>query len=208
VTDIQTEEVREFQKRVMSFPDCERLLDCVNCGACTASCGSKNFMKFGPRSMIRFIVNGEIEQVKTAEDPWLCIECFMCEIKCPKEVRPVHIMRAIREIQFEDNNYPEVASRVMKAKKVQKVFADQLTKNGRLSEFHSALDVKGIIGSMNYSTIATGLDLILHGRIKIKELIKTGLTFTLAGSSYKVEDEESRDQVHRLMEEFYTVNLE
>ena len=204
---IQTKEVKEFQERVMSFPDCEKLMDCVNCGACTASCGSKNFMKHGPRSMIRFIVNGDLEEVKTAEDPWLCIECFMCEIKCPREVRPVHIMRALREIQFEDNNYPEIASRVMKAKKLQKIFADQLSKNGRLSEFHAALDYKGIFGSMNYPTIATALDLIFHGRIKLKELVKTGITFTLAGSSYKIEDDKSRDQVHRLMEKFYTVNV-
>jgi heterodisulfide reductase subunit C len=208
VKEIQTEIVKKFQKRVITYPDCEHLMDCVNCGACTASCGSKNFMKFGPRSMIRFIVNGELDQVKTAEDPWLCIECFMCEIKCPKEVRPVHIMRAIREIQFEDNDHPDLASKVMKAKKVQKVFAEQLTKNGRLSEFHSAIDVKGILGSISYSTIATGFDLILHHRIKLKELIKTGLTLTLAGSSYKVENEESRDQVHRLMEKFYTVNVD
>lgn len=206
VRKIQTEAIKQFQDRVMTYPDCERLMDCVNCGSCTASCGSKNFMKFGPRAMIRFIVNGDIEEAKTAEDPWLCIECFMCEIKCPKEVRPVHIMRALREIQFEDNE-PEVAKRVVKAKKLQKIFVNQISRNGRLSEFHAALDYKGIFGSMNLPTITTGLDLVRTGRIKLRELLRTGITFTLAGSSYKIEDEKARDQVHRLMEEFYTVNV-
>ena len=115
-------------------------------------------------------------------------------------------MRALREIQFEENE-PEVAKRVVKAKKLQKIFVDQISKNGRLSEFHAALDYKGIFGSINLPTITLSLDLIRTHRIKLKELLRTGLTFTLAGSTYKIENEKSRDQVHRLMDKFYTVNV-
>jgi heterodisulfide reductase subunit C len=188
----------------MSFPFADKLMDCVNCGTCTASCGSKDFMEYGPRGIIRGIITGNIEEVRASLDPWHCIQCFMCEIKCPRDVKPVYVMRALKEIELEDDGYSEIAKKVHSAKKLQKIFVNQIKKNGRISEFQTALAYKGILGSMKELDI--GIKLLRTNRLKLKTMIKYGITFGTA-SDIRMPNEHAREQVRRLMEKFYSVNV-
>lgn len=196
-----TKEATEFQQKIMSYPNTSNLMACLNCGTCTASCPSSDFMEFGPRAMIRGIITGDVEDVRRSPDPWKCVQCFMCDIKCPRDVRPVYVMRALKEIAMEENNVPEIKNLVSKEKKLQKIFVKQIKKSGRISEFHTAVDYKGLIGSAKEMDL--GLELLLTGRIKIKNVIKYGLTFG-QGAESQMPNIEARDQVRRMMERFYT----
>ena len=193
-------EAIEFQQKVMSFPNTENLMACVNCGTCTASCPSSDFMAYGPRAMIRGIITGNVDEVRKSEDPWKCVQCFMCEIKCPRDVKPVYIMRALKEIAYNENGYPETKNLVSKERKLQKIFVKQIKKSGRISEFHTALSYKGLLGSAKEMDL--GLELLFTGRIKIKNVLKYGLTFG-QGAESKMPNPEARDQVRRMMERFY-----
>ena len=86
-------------------------------------------------------------------------------------------------------------------KKLQKIFVKQIKKSGRISEFHTALSYKGLLGSALEMDL--GLELLLTGRIKIKNVIKYGITFG-QGAESSMPNPEARDQVKRLMERFYT----
>lgn len=193
-------DVIEFQKKVMNYPNAENLMACLNCGTCTASCPSSEFMTFGPRAMIRGIITGNIDEVRKSHDPWMCVQCFMCEVKCPRDVKPVYIMRALKEIAITDNDYSETKGLVRTEKKLQKIFVKQIKNAGRISEFHTALSYKGLLGSAMEMDL--GLELLLTGRIKIKNVIKYGLTFG-QGTESAMPNPKARDQVRRLMERFY-----
>jgi heterodisulfide reductase subunit C len=185
----------------MSFPFADKIFDCLNCGTCTASCGSKDFMEYGPRGIIRGIVTGNIEEVRASLDPWNCIQCFMCEIKCPRDVNPVYVMRALKEIAMQDDGYPEIHKKVKNAKKLQKIFVNQIKSSGRISEFQTALKYKGILGSMMELDI--GIGLMKTGRLKLQTMIKYGISFGTAADT-KMPNEHARNQVKRMMEQFYT----
>ena len=199
-----TAEVRQFQDRVTSYPFTDKLFDCVSCGTCTASCGSKDYMEYGPRGIIRGLIIGNIDEVRASLDPWNCIQCFMCEVKCPRDVKPVYIMRALREIAFEDDDYPDIHKKVKNAKKLQKIFVKQIKNNGRISEFQTALKYKGILGSI--PELDLGIGLLKTGRLKLQNMVKFGISFGTAADS-KMPNEHARDQVKRLMKKFYTVDL-
>ena len=124
----------------------------------------------------------------------------MCEIKCPRDVKPVYIMRALKEIAYNENGYPETKNLVSKERKLQKIFVKQIKKSGRISEFHTALSYKGLLGSAKEMDL--GLELLFTGRIKIKNVLKYGLTFG-QGAESKMPNPEARDQVRRMMERFY-----
>ena len=114
---------------------------------------------------------------------------------------PVFIMVALKVIAYNENDFGEIKSLVRSERKLQKIFVKQIKKSGRVSEFHTALDYKGLLGSAKEMDL--GLELLLTGRIKIKNVMKYGLTFG-QGADSKMPNPKARDQVRRMMERFYS----
>jgi hypothetical protein len=114
-------------------------------------------------------------------------------------------MKALREIAFDDKEKEYGHNKkISKEKKLQKIFVNQIKNNGRISEMQTALQYKGLLGSAG--ELSTGLDLLKTGRIKLGYMIKYGITFGKAAEQ-KMPDKKSREQVKRLMEEFYTTQI-
>jgi heterodisulfide reductase subunit C len=58
---------------------------CVQCGACTSACAvSRATKRFNPRLLIYAAKKGLITE---REDIWLCLNCHICEARCPNSVR-------------------------------------------------------------------------------------------------------------------------
>jgi heterodisulfide reductase subunit C len=58
---------------------------CVQCGACTSACAvSRATKRFNPRLLIYAAKKGLITEY---EDIWLCLNCHICEARCPNSVK-------------------------------------------------------------------------------------------------------------------------
>jgi heterodisulfide reductase subunit C len=96
----------EFVQRVASTPGGERILDCYACGTCSASCPIRAIdEEFNPRRIIRLALLGLKEEVLTSDFIWLCTGCYICQERCPQDVRITDLMMAFRNVATEEG-YP------------------------------------------------------------------------------------------------------
>jgi len=73
---------------------------CIGCGRCSASCPMSDFMDFFPHRFVSLLNKNEEKLLAESEAPWLCLSCFTCEERCPKNVKPGRILDAIRQISL------------------------------------------------------------------------------------------------------------
>jgi heterodisulfide reductase subunit C len=74
----------------------QNILQCYQCGECSAGCPMSAEMDVLPNTVIRLIQLGQEQAVMAAESPWVCASCFTCFVRCPKGVDIAKIMEAIR----------------------------------------------------------------------------------------------------------------
>lgn len=109
---LETDENNEknFQENVLTKEQLAKptkLADCIMCGACFSDCISRSFDEnfTGPASLAkvyRFVTDPRdkagLERVDglTALGLWSCTHCFFCVSQCPKDVRPLDAISALR----------------------------------------------------------------------------------------------------------------
>lgn len=73
---------------------------CVQCGACSAICpGVKAGFPLLCRSLIRSLLNGNLEEIIEETSSWGCQACNRCTEVCPQGVRPQEVVFAFRRYQ-------------------------------------------------------------------------------------------------------------
>ncbi|RLC64021.1 MAG: heterodisulfide reductase [Chloroflexi bacterium] len=73
------------------------LLDCNQCGKCSAGCPVVAAMDLLPSQVIRLAQLG-MEEVLESNTIWICASCLTCVTRCPKEVDLPRLMEALRQI--------------------------------------------------------------------------------------------------------------
>ena len=74
----------------------QNILQCYQCGECSAGCPMSADMDVLPNQIIRLIQLGQEGLVMAAESPWVCASCFTCYVRCPKGVDIAKLMEAVR----------------------------------------------------------------------------------------------------------------
>jgi quinone-modifying oxidoreductase, subunit QmoC len=104
--------------RIQSFLDdyCDdvaTLTACLQCGACTASCGLTDEGSLFPRREVTFVQLGL--EARLVRDPaiWHCYGCSDCSTRCPSGARPGNIMAALRRIAIERFAFPRFLARAI-----------------------------------------------------------------------------------------------
>ena len=69
---------------------------CMKCGKCSASCPSANFMDILPHRFVRSVRDGSLFDLMEANTIWLCLSCFICTERCPRDVEPAKLIEAVR----------------------------------------------------------------------------------------------------------------
>ncbi len=89
----------------------EALKSCYQCGLCTATCPWSQVRTFLTRKLIHESQLGlsDLEN----EDIWLCATCNACVSRCPRGVKIIDIMRALRRIGVEWGATPKSLKTVM-----------------------------------------------------------------------------------------------
>jgi len=88
-------------------------------------------MDVQPNQIVRLVQMDQVDKAMRTEAIWLCVSCQTCTTRCPKSVNCAGIMDALRQLSVENGvECPGVRRTVI----FQKVFLDNIRRNGRLKE--------------------------------------------------------------------------
>lgn len=134
---------REFVKQVT--PEWEKLLSCIQCGTCSASCPTAYAMDYTPRQLWQMVRLGMEKEVLASQTFWLCTTCKSCQVRCPRDIPIMDTMVALKEYAFQkDINVPEGM----------KMFGDTITNQYNISGDDNAAR---LIWSENLARIPRGV---------------------------------------------------
>ena len=71
---------------------------CMKCGKCTASCPAFDEMEYHPHQFVDMVENGRIEELMNSKGIYLCLSCFACIERCPRNVQPGKLIDAARQV--------------------------------------------------------------------------------------------------------------
>lgn len=84
-------------------PDREKLLTCIQCGTCTASCPTAYAMDYTPRQLCRLVQVGLRDEALHSRTFWLCTNCYSCTIRCPRGIALTETMAAMKRLAIAEN---------------------------------------------------------------------------------------------------------
>ena len=85
----------ELHREIAEFGN-QDMMQCINCGNCTAVCSLSGDDAVFPRKTIRYIQLGLEDRLKASTEPWLCYYCGECSETCPQQANPGEIMMTMR----------------------------------------------------------------------------------------------------------------
>jgi heterodisulfide reductase subunit C len=106
-----------------------RLDSCIQCGTCGGSCPSAADMDHTPRMLFAMARAGLRDAVLRSNTPWMCVSCYFCTVRCPKEIHIPDVMYAIKSIAAREGVAPEAT-----AADFSKTFVDNIHRYGRSYE--------------------------------------------------------------------------
>lgn len=106
VVDISRSDTR-FLRTLARELGASDLSKCFQCGVCVASCPVREIeATFNPRRIMKLSKLGLKDIVLQSEFIWLCSMCFMCQERCPQDVRPPDVMTVLRNIAAKEGIAP------------------------------------------------------------------------------------------------------
>jgi len=107
----------------------EKMLSCIQCGTCTASCPAAPAMDLSPRRMWRMVQLGMTEEVLRSKSIWLCSLCYTCHVRCPRGIPLTETITRLKELAIERGIVSSPQSGAF-----YRTFADVMRRYGRMRE--------------------------------------------------------------------------
>ncbi len=123
-------ELRTFVERQSG----QNVLDCYQCGKCSAGCPADYAMDLGPRRIMRAIQLGLKKEVLESSTIWLCLSCETCSARCPAKIEIARIMESLRWLAETEKSKPAEKN----IKTFHRVFLGVVERFGRLHELSLA----------------------------------------------------------------------
>lgn len=83
---------------------------CYQCIKCTSGCPiSRQLEGFNPHVFVAMTRMGFIDELINDRTIWGCVTCLTCKERCPQDVAPSDIIRALTQLAFEKGIDPPVA---------------------------------------------------------------------------------------------------
>ena len=102
---------------------------CIQCGTCGGSCPSASDMDHTPRMLFAMVRAEMRDEVLRSNTPWMCVSCYLCAVRCPKEIHIPDVMYAIKSIAVREGVAPETT-----AGDFSRTFVDNIHRYGRSFE--------------------------------------------------------------------------
>ncbi|MFH1262921.1 MAG: 4Fe-4S dicluster domain-containing protein [Pseudomonadota bacterium] len=103
---------------------------CYQCGNCSAGCPMAGKGDLLPHQVFRHLQIDSDEPLRSVQ-PWLCVGCQTCAVRCPQELDLSLVMDALRAEAEKAGTVPAEARRM---REFNRIFVDQVMSGGRLSE--------------------------------------------------------------------------
>jgi heterodisulfide reductase subunit C len=84
----------------------QKILQCYQCGKCSAGCPAAYVMDLGPRQIMRTIQLGLKEEALGSSTIWLCVFCQTCSARCPAEIDIARVMESLRWLAAAEKSQP------------------------------------------------------------------------------------------------------
>jgi len=144
-------------------PDREKLLTCIQCGTCTASCPTAYAMDYTPRQLWRLIQLGLKEEVLTSNSFWLCTACYSCTLRCLRGIACTETMSTLKRMAVSMG-----MEKVSSSARFYEAFRDTVRRHGRLHEVELMATFFGRakrLGAMGYTRL--GFTLWRKGKVSL-----------------------------------------
>jgi len=110
----------------------QRLLSCIQCGTCSATCPLSHYMDFTPRRIIAMTREGFKDEVLNSLTIWLCASCYSCTVQCPRQIHITDVMYTLKREAMARGVHPKHHPIPVLAQE----FFNQVRRNGRNTESH------------------------------------------------------------------------
>ncbi len=97
---ISRDKVRSDFVRLVNEISGQNVLNCYQCGRCSAGCPLTFAMDILPSQVIRLVQLGLEEEALGTNTPWVCASCMTCFARCPRGVDLAKVMEALRAIKL------------------------------------------------------------------------------------------------------------
>ncbi|MFQ6053226.1 MAG: 4Fe-4S dicluster domain-containing protein, partial [Candidatus Bathyarchaeia archaeon] len=94
-----------FSRRIIDLGG-EGLYRCFQCATCSGSCPPGRVSPFRIRRLIRQAQLGLRGELLPTPDPWMCTQCFRCYERCPRDVKILELVLALRRWMVEKEAAP------------------------------------------------------------------------------------------------------
>lgn len=138
------------------------MVDCYQCGKCSAGCPMVDYMDLMPNAVMRNVQLGLRERVLGCKTIWLCASCETCTTRCPQEIDIARVMDTLREISLQSG----LANPAMKdVTYFHEVFLRSVRKNGRLYEAGMMISYKIGRPAHLFEDSVTGMQIVAKGKL-------------------------------------------
>ena len=158
-----TSELHPFLAEVMTVRGGKDVLECYQCGTCSASCPALQDMTHGPRRLMYMIQNGMEKEVLSSPDIWRCVSCYSCMSRCPRGIEITVLFSELRRLAVQKGYVEDKEAQFGQA------FTVTLAQHGRMFEpelltryYLRTWDVKGMLGM-----IGPGLKMLTKGKVTL-----------------------------------------
>lgn len=142
----------------------EKMLSCIQCGTCTASCPAAPAMDLSPRKMWRMVQLGLTEEVLRSKTMWLCSLCYQCQVRCPRGIPLTETITRLKELALERGivSSPESAA-------FYRSFANVMRRYGRMRELEFMVRfflASNPLKALGFSKM--GLTMLRRGKVRLE----------------------------------------
>jgi len=157
---------RAFLNQVLQKSD-QNLLECLQCGKCTAGCPIASEEVGGPRQLIAAILIGMKE--RALKDPtWVyCVSCGTCATRCPVEINMYAVATTLCELAEKENLIPSAPEIHL----FEDLFMKSVLKYGRVQELRTVMEYN-LRTFKPLKDFSQGLTLMRKGAISPFEILK------------------------------------
>ncbi len=155
---------RKFLKEVVKHSECDKILECIQCGTCSSTCPVSLYMDYTPRKLMAMIKGGFKDDALKSKTVWICSSCYSCTVMCPAQIKITDVMYALKRMAIEKGVYPKGIPTPVLAQEMSNIIA----RKGRNSEMEVVTRMMLRTNPLGMLKMAPmGMSLFFKGRMEI-----------------------------------------
>ncbi len=155
--------MKSFVEEIAATPGGEKIRACIQCGVCTGSCPMAREMEYPPRKIIALIRAGMRDEVLSSSSMWHCLSCYMCTVRCPRDVKPTELAHALESLATQHR----FGVRETRTPAMYRGFVSSIKSNGRVHELGMIFRYYLTSPIQALKMLPVGLKLFLHKRLPL-----------------------------------------